>query len=90
MLSKLNLPVTVQYYDSPFSVVLEEVLNSCTCVQVRVQEVPLGATHTALLGLLHRDHAHVLATASGLAPAVVASGLLDVRPLQAAIQVRGL
>ena len=68
----------------------DQCCTSVCMMQVRVQEVPLGAAHMPLLRLLHRDHARVVATASGLAPAVLPSGLLDVRPLQAAIQVRGL
>lgn len=52
-------------------------------------EVQLGPLHTTLLGLLRKDHDRILATASGLDAAATGSGLFDIRPLDAAIQVHG-
>ena len=60
-----------------------------TGAQVTVTEVQLGPLQTTLLGLMRKDHDRILATASGLDAAATDSGLLDIRPLDSAIQAQG-
>ncbi len=55
-----------------------------------VQEVRLEGLHATVLSLMQRDHDRILAASSGLDPAVAGSGLYDVGPVSAALQVRHL